>query len=1513
MRGGFLLSLCLTTALLSNPSSPEVTAGAAFFSGGAGSLLVDTTSDRTIIEWGDFSIGQGESVHFAQPALSSAVLNRVISASVSNLLGRLSSNGEVFLINPNGILVGNGGVVNVQAFVASSLDVLDAEFLAGGDMTFSGLTTASVENAGAIDTDGGAFLLGRHVVNTGEIFGHKGHVGLGAGDSILLLADKAGIMINLTVGTPSGTGIVQSGSVGANRVSMKANGNLYSLAIHHPGWASAHTTTAQSSEIELRADLGEVLLDGSAQLFSQGPNGEGGFIAIEGATVTLQDQTDVNTSNILGGGTIYIGGSAGTDPLILDALNTTVGENVNIEANAILQGTGGNVVVFGTGTADFAGTISAKGGASGGDGGVVEISGLGNLIFTGNVTTTAIKGETGLLILDPTDIVISNAATAGGAFDGGSPTNTFSGVGAVATLNLTDLNNALNANNVLVTTTSAAAAAGNFTWSTATPLTVTSSHDLTLQATNNMTFITAFSMTDTDAGTSTVTFSVGNNIVLLNPVTATNLAAVAITAGNNVLLDEAISASGATLTITAGNDIVSQGGADNTILANLCTFDATNNITLTNELNSTGNGAGSILSWTAGNQISVDNDCDFLNWGSASLSTTNGDIIIDQNIIADVVGTLSFNSGRDLINQGGTNLFNDVAIHTTDLELNAVRDCLITSQIDINNFNSAIVSAGRDVLITNDFEPDNTTVVTVSAGRDITISGAGNVIAANAENLNFIAQNDFSNGEPFSITNVDNVFISAGNDVVITDSVDVTGADTVVDAGNDVNILSTFTSTAAGDISVTCGNDLNVGPAAVLSQLGTRLGDLELVVGGNLLVEGGTGSGDRSQIGFNAALVDSNIELTVGGNVDVVGGTSGSCVAQIGHGFSVAGTYSGDIIIHEVGGDVRLEGGDAAGPGTVKFAQIGFARNSGAATSSFSGNIRGTMVGSPALIRGSLTVTGGGDVLSHALFGHGGRNSNAPETYSGRIGVQANAITLDGGTATDCNAAIGFCVVMTGGGANASTINNAAVEVISESTLTMTAQTDGFVSIGARVLNTASHASTIDLDFVDVETDGNLVMTSGTANVETDATIGAFAEFGQADTAITMDVGGDLLMTAQTVSPARIINGVASTAAKNVSIAVANNITPVVTGAFGSFIDAVTGNLRVVAGDVITMSDALTFMRNSGGSDGTLFVQGSDILLLDGGFCSNLGAGTSTYRTVLGSGDLTLLNGGEIFSVGSITGSIARNLTLLDNATITSTMGSNTFTVGGDITVTGGGAGGSSMTSLGSGFYLAGGDVTLSGPSLANEGSILNTTGTLHVFAGVDVAVNFFGRIDNLGTGDLTIVTDNLNPAPPAIGPGAFTLSALGSVGHLGGGALRVFTARRSQNSIEGMMNLAGETFTPGPLFVDSATEVWATYYPSSIGGSPFTIFYKDDTPAPPISVPAINARAFVPFSELFYILENRPMDPILAWLCEVCSVDCLCIPERYQNDPTLRGSLSIDPCRRLPPYLRKLDPPPFH
>ena len=154
----FVAGLPISSAIAGNgavvPTGGVVVSGAATVGTSSnGNLTINQSSPKAIIEWKDFSIGRPNSVTIQQPGSAAAVLNRATGATPSTIAGQLSANGQVYLVNPNGIAITPSGSVSVGGgFVASTLGVLDADFNAGR-LNFSGNgASAGVSNQGSIRT-----------------------------------------------------------------------------------------------------------------------------------------------------------------------------------------------------------------------------------------------------------------------------------------------------------------------------------------------------------------------------------------------------------------------------------------------------------------------------------------------------------------------------------------------------------------------------------------------------------------------------------------------------------------------------------------------------------------------------------------------------------------------------------------------------------------------------------------------------------------------------------------------------------------------------------------------------------------------------------------------------------------------------------------------------------------------------------------------------------------------------------------------------------------------------------------------------------------------------------------------------------------------------------------------------------------------------------------------------------------------------------------------------------------
>ena len=194
---GVLLFTLQIASLTAIPQGAQVIEGSAEMTSLPNGLEV-RSQNGSIIQWSDFSIEQGELTRFVQESSKSAVFNRVTSNIPSTISGVLESNGRVFLINPNGIVVTKEGLINTAGFLASTLDFNIQDYMDGNETAFQG--KGSVVNLGKITvTEGDIFLFGMQVENQGTLEAPSGAVRISAAQKMLISPDKN---IYITV-TPS--------------------------------------------------------------------------------------------------------------------------------------------------------------------------------------------------------------------------------------------------------------------------------------------------------------------------------------------------------------------------------------------------------------------------------------------------------------------------------------------------------------------------------------------------------------------------------------------------------------------------------------------------------------------------------------------------------------------------------------------------------------------------------------------------------------------------------------------------------------------------------------------------------------------------------------------------------------------------------------------------------------------------------------------------------------------------------------------------------------------------------------------------------------------------------------------------------------------------------------------------------------------------------------------------------------------------------------------------------------
>ncbi len=393
----------------------RVTAGQATIAHpSATSTVIKQTTGSAIINWTGFSIPTGSSVAFQQPSASAIALNRVTGGSASQIYGSLSANGQVWLINPNGIFMGPTAQISAAGVLLSTIGLHDQDFLSGNyNFAIPGNPNATIVNQGRITAgSGGSVVLAAGAVqNAGMVAADLGTVVLAgaktftvdfAGDNLLSFAvtkavDAVPVGASALVSN-SGTITAAGGRV---LLTAQAAKGVLDNVINTTGIVEATSVANVNGQIVLSASGGGTNVAGTLDASGTSAGSTGGSVAVLGDTVTLASGAMINVAGDAGGGSVAVGGNFhGAGPLP-NAAATSVAAGATIDASAITAGNGGQVAVWSDGTTSFAGSIRARGGAQGGNGGFVETSGKGQLIVAGTVDTRAPHGQAGTWLLDP--------------------------------------------------------------------------------------------------------------------------------------------------------------------------------------------------------------------------------------------------------------------------------------------------------------------------------------------------------------------------------------------------------------------------------------------------------------------------------------------------------------------------------------------------------------------------------------------------------------------------------------------------------------------------------------------------------------------------------------------------------------------------------------------------------------------------------------------------------------------------------------------------------------------------------------------------------------------------------------------------------------------------------------------------------------------------------------------------------------------------------------------------------
>lgn len=525
-------------------------------------MEVKQSSERGIVEWQHFNIKEHEQVNFTAPSVDSITLNRITGAGPSNINGKLTANGNLILINGDGIIFDKAAKVDVGGLLATTSNISNDDFLkkhfqfrafSATERALAGKNenpNVKIINWGEIKTtrEGKVILAAPQIENNNLIKADEGEIDLITDTNYLLNYEKRGF-IYLGISVPSGNKtnsdspknnitkneIINHGKISANGGKVRlqlsdvtvpadiANANapadrdlVTKQVINTDGIIEANTVLHKNGEIYLSAgNEGEIKISGNAKIEAKGRNnGDGGInnagptggkVELQGKRIGLWDQATIDVSGPTAGGEILIGGQ------FLDKVPARnkiprseiysdkifISDKVKLMANAATRGHGGRIGIWSNSLTRSWGTLNASGGALGGDGGFIEVSGRRGLDLQGKVELNAKDGLPGHLFIDPWNITISSA-TDSNINTGGNP---WVATGASAIVNNTTVSNALDAGSD-VTIEASAGATENGDITVDAPISWITGKKLTLRASRNLTFTANSSVLATHAASS---------------------------------------------------------------------------------------------------------------------------------------------------------------------------------------------------------------------------------------------------------------------------------------------------------------------------------------------------------------------------------------------------------------------------------------------------------------------------------------------------------------------------------------------------------------------------------------------------------------------------------------------------------------------------------------------------------------------------------------------------------------------------------------------------------------------------------------------------------------------------------------------------------------------------------------------------------------------------------------------------------------------------------------------------
>lgn len=1363
LSGALVAAVC--SPAMAGPEGATVVRGNVNISRNGAETLI-RASHNSIINYRSFDIARGETVRFLQPNSQSRVLNRIDSRLPTRIDGSLIANGRVYLINPAGVMFGQGSVINVNQMYAAAGNLSDKDFVRGIDR-FTNLK-GEVSNYGTLTANYVA-LVGDRVANQGAIVAPQGTVVMASGDEVLVGEKNGNVFLKINgeagKGAAAGSAATENaGTISAKggRVAMGA-GDVIGMAVRHTG-----TTTAKKVTLEGQG-TGEVRASGTID--ATNTRGKGGEVKVLGENVALSGAT-IDASGSSGGGTVLVGGNFQGQGAERTATKTFVTGDSTIRADATDKGHGGKVIVWADQVTRYYGEISATGGANGGNGGFAEVSGKEFLVFRGGADLGAAKGSVGDLLLDPRDITVQNT----GADDGLMADNivNFNEPDTTTDITLSDEVLEVNAN-------------------------------VTLQADRNI--IVNQAVLNTNAGRS-ITFFAGNDITINASIT-TRGGAIALTAGNrgdgNGTATGSITV-GADLDTTnngdTGGNITLTSGASGSINLNADLTVRSGTITLTGPVavsgartvdtgDGNGNNTGAIsfsgaitgnggdtLSVVAGNGTgrsavtfsSAISGLDGLTVTNASTISSNGigttaggNVSVNHNGTHTVNGTINIGGTYTQAGGGGTTFAGGTGITTSNDNVTFANTVTTSVNTEFSVGTGTIDLNGAVAL-------GASTTLTLTSDSDVQLDGGANSITGPG-NLTLRPGSAIETRLSGAAPGGGRLDINTGDLSAIASSVGlVTIGSSALDAAVNINAAATF----AAPTTFITGGVINASADITVNSGALRLH------GG---FDGGADAG--GSVRFGAASVDlqaATVELIAGSGagtsfIDALTNAPSFRAAAGGATRPTSFTYQQDASI--VDADIP-----AAAQFGAAFAGMGYTITSSAGDVTLS---------TASKVANSALVISGGTVNINATIAPFGT------TITGTTGINlGGSITTAGSGAgaaiqLNGNVVLGTSVSLTtntaAAGANVGITGSVSGTTDATESLTIHAGTGGAVTLGGAV-----GTGVLRLDAFTITNSGTTSASAGIFAVTMNATAVTSATY----SGVLNATSGGITLSAPTLNVnagATTTSGGVFTATSGTAMTIGGNLT-----LDGAFTKNGAGTVSL-GGNIVTTGDAIDFnggnitlttnvlldTTNGGGSAGGAAVESAGTV--NGAFNLVVRGGTTgaiLFSSAVGNTTgLTLfqVDNGDTLSAGAVTAS-----TVDVTTTTSATFGGLITALAGGIDVTSatinfnGGATTTGAITLdaATAFNATGGNIagatgfTKSGAGLSSVGVNISTTNSALTFSAGSLLFTGASTL-SAGTNTLTMQAADINGQNVVFLANDFDLAGgFGSVTGDGTGTLRI-------------------------------------------------------------------------------------------------------------------------------------------